>query len=64
MSDRTLIVHLHESDAPRGSRRIILHADLLKASKIAAGDAVLVTHANRAENYKVRLPLLRLWPDR
>ncbi|TFK48824.1 AAA-domain-containing protein [Heliocybe sulcata] len=44
ISSRTFTVSLSElSDSPRGARRIYIHADILKATKISAGDALALS---------------------
>lgn len=44
---------------PRGSRRIIINADVVKAVKLCAGDAVALSDPDNAENTKVSIQCFR-----
>lgn len=52
---RTYTVHLANADETlsRASRRILIHADVLKASKLIAGDVLALASAQETEEHKV-----------
>lgn len=54
MSGRTLIVGINRSDSlSRAARRIVVDADILKTSRIAAGDILVVIRADDVGHQKV-----------
>ena len=57
ISVRTFVVHLADADETEGraSRRIHIHADMLKAAKLIAGDVLALACADETLNPRVRI---------
>lgn len=51
---RTFVVAVADGSDPvsRASRRVIVHADVLKAAKLLAGDVLALSEADKAAEHK------------
>jgi AAA family ATPase len=56
ISVRAFVVHLAEPDGShsRASRRVYVHAEMLKVAKLIAGDVVALASADESQNPRVR----------
>ncbi|KZT22814.1 AAA-domain-containing protein [Neolentinus lepideus HHB14362 ss-1] len=64
ISSRTFTVSLSESsETPRGARRIVIHADILKATKICAGDALALSAVEPPAGDKPAFAVGIAWPS-
>lgn len=62
ISARSFTVHLADTEETlsRASRRIFIHADILKVTKLVAGDVLAVASAQESEGYKAGLRCIPL----
>lgn len=57
ISARSFTVHLADTEETlsRASRRIFIHTDILKVTKLVAGDVLALASAQESEGYKASL---------